>query len=253
MSEEAAKFVVRAAAPGQSDAVAENVQKLGQCALSADSNWMTEVQKESREFQCVDTGVHLDELADHFLAKPLHEKIEQYQKDNFLSKPGVSARVALTKGDDDQLLVHTYAEKIDASNQYSANWKATWTVEKVELGVGDISGRVAVHSCAHEDGNIQLKIEKEFPPIVVGKVSLKEGEEPSLANGMVQQIMNWETIILGILESMNDSISSDHLKSIRRVLPFTKTKMNWDVVAHRSVKTLKQTAPESRSKVKYNN
>lgn len=250
MSEEAAKSVVRAAAPGQSDAVAENVQKLGQRTLSGDSNWMAEVQKESKDFQCVD--IHVNDL-NHPFAKPLHEKIEQYQKDNFLSKPGVSARVAMTNGNDDQLIVHTYAEKIDASNQYSANWKATWTIEKVELDVGELSGNVAVHSCAYEDGNVQLKINKEFPVVVVGKVALKEGEEPSLVNGMVQQIMKWETIILGILESMNDSISSDHLKLIRRVLPFTKTKMNWDVVAHRSVKTLRKTAPESRSKVKYNN
>ena len=106
---------------------------------------------------------------------------------------------------------------------------------------------------AYEDGNVQLKITKEFPPVMVGKTSLKERDEPSLADGIVQQIMKWETIILGILASMNDNVSSDHLRSIRRVLPITKTKMNWDAVAHRSVKTLKKTAPEARSKVKYNN
>eukprot|EP00536_Pseudo-nitzschia_multiseries_P007416 jgi/Psemu1/304923/fgenesh1_kg.175_\ len=245
MSEEAAKSVVRAAAPGHSDAVAENVEK-----LAGSSNWKAEAQNDAKKFQCVD--LHVNDL-DHPLAKPLHEKIEQYQKDNFLSKPGVSARVATTKDDDGLLQVHTYAEKVDGPNQYSANWKATWTIEHDELGVGEISGRVIVHSCAHEGGNVQLKINKEFPRAIVGKVAFKEGEEPSLVNGLVEQIMKWETIILGILESMNDSISTDHLKSIRRVLPVTKTKMNWDVVAHRSVNTLKKTAPESRSKVKYNN
>ena len=254
MSEEAAKAILRAAAPGQFDAVAENIQKLGQHnnTLSG-SNWLTEVQNESKELQCID--IHENDL-DHPIAKPLHEKIKQYQKDNFLSNSGVSARVALTAGNRNggqpQLLVHTYAEKIDTSNQYSGNWKATWTIDKVELGVGEISGQVAVHSHAYEDGNVQLKITKEFPPVMVGKTSLKEGEEPSLADGMVQQIMKWETIILGILASMNDSVTSDHLRSIRRVLPITKTKMNWDAVAHRSVKTLKKTAPEARSKVKYN-
>merc|ERR1712166_1666092 len=98
------------------------------------------------------------------------------------------------KNNSSQLLVHTYAEKIDTPNQYSGCWTATWTIDKVELGVGEISGHVVVHSYAHEDGNVQLTISKEFPRVLVGKVSLKEDEEPSLADGMVQQIMKWETI-----------------------------------------------------------
>mmetsp|Transcript_29297 Transcript_29297/g.79298 ORF Transcript_29297/g.79298 Transcript_29297/m.79298 type:complete len:246 (+) Transcript_29297:409-1146(+) len=245
MSDAAAKSIVQAAAPGQLDAVADNLEK-----LAGSGGWKAETKKEAKEFQCVD--LHVDGL-DHPLAKPLHEKIEQYQKDNYLGKPGVTARVAMTKDDHNQLVVHTYAEKIDVPNQYAANWKATWTIDSVELGVGDIYGRVVVHSCAHENGNVQLKINKEFPSVTVGKTALKDGDEPSLVDGLVEQITKWETIILGILESMNDSISSDHLKSIRRVLPITKTKMNWNVVAHQSVNTLKKSAPEARSKVKYNN
>lgn len=249
MSEEAAKAVLLAAAPGQFDAVAENVQKLGQLS---NGKWLTEAQNEMNAFQCKDT---LENNSDHPIATSLHEKMVQYHKENFLSKSGVSARVALTKGDgnENQILVHTYAEKIDASNQHSGNWKATWTIDKAESSAGEISGHVIVHSYAYEEGNVQLKINKQFPPAVVVKASLNEGEEPSLVGGMVQQIMKWETITLGILASMNDDVSSDHLRSIRRVLPITKTKMNWDAVAHRSVKTLKKTAPESRSKVKYNN
>jgi len=249
MSEEAAKAVLRAAAPGQFDTVAENVQKLGQLSSG---KWLVEARNELKAFQCKDMQKH---NIDHPIATALHEKVEQYQKENFLSKSGVSARVALTKGDDNdgQILVYTYAEKVDASNQHSGSWKATWKIENLESSAGEISGQVIVHSYAYEEGNVQLKIDKEFPPVVVGKASTNEGEEPSLVGGIVQQIMKWETIILGILASMNDGISSDHLKSIRRVLPITKTKMNWDAVAHRSVKTLKKTAPESRSKVKYNN
>lgn len=246
MSEVAAKAIVDAAAPGQFNAVAENLSKLGQPS----GNWFAEAQTELNEFQCKGLETNLD----HPIAKALHEKMEEYQKENFLSKPGVTARVALTKGDSDkQVLVHSYAEKIDATNQHSGNWKATWTIDNVGANEGQISGRVVVQSYAHEEGNVQLKIDKEFPAVTVGKVALNEGEEASIAGGMVQQIQKWETIILGILASMNDNISSDHLRSIRRVLPITKTKMNWDAVAHRSVKTLKQTAPESRSKVKYNN
>ena len=254
---EAAKAILRAAAPGQVDDVAENIKKLGNQTISGSDSWLTEVQDELKELQCIDDANISNELElDHPIAKPLHEKLKQYQTDNFLSKPGVSAaRIAMTtdKNNSNQLLVHTYAEKIDTPNQYSGCWTATWTIDKVELGVGEISGHVVVHSCAYEDGNVQLKITKEFPRITVGKAaSCKSDEEPSLEDGIVQQITKWEMIILEILASMKDSITSDHLKSIRRILPITKQKMNWDANAHRSVKTLMETAPDTRSKVKYN-
>jgi hypothetical protein len=254
--EEAAKAILRAAAPGQFDDVAENIKNLGNQTISGSDSWLTEVQDDFKELQCIDDVNTSNEL-DHPIAKPLHEKLKQYQNDNFMSKPGVSvARIAMTTGvqnNSSQLLVHTYAEKIDTPNQYSGCWTATWTIDKVELGVGEIYGHVAVHSCAYEDGNVQLKITKEFPCITVGKAaSLKADEEPSLEDGIVQQIMKWELIILEILESMKDSVTSDHLKSIRRILPITKQKMNWDANAHRSVKTLIKTAPDTRNKVKYN-
>jgi capping protein alpha len=238
MSAEAAKALLRTAAPGQFDAVAENVQKLGQ--LSGGS-WLTEAQLELKKFQCTEG---LSNNSNHPLAAELREKMEDYQKENFLGKPGVTARVVLTSGVGDGLVVHTYAEKIDPSNKHSGNWKATWTIDKAFT---EMSGHVVVHSYAYEEGNAQLKIDKEFPAVLV------QQESSSKAGGVVQQIMTWETIILGILTSMNDDVTSDHLRSIRRVLPITKTKMNWDAVAHRSVKTLKKSAPETRSKVKYGN
>jgi len=228
----AAKAIVGAAAPGQFDAVAENLQKLG-----ASGSWLTEAQMELQEFQLK----NIQNNFDHPMAKELHEKMEAYQKENF-GKPGVSARVVVTNGSSgSELIVLSYAERIETTNLHAGNWKATWTIDSSGSSA-EISGKVLVQSYAHEEGNVQLKIDKEFQAVMVSGV-----------DGVVQQITQWETIILGILASMNEDISSDHLRSIRRVLPITKTKMNWDAVAHRSVKTLKQTAPETRSKVKYGN
>ena len=81
MSEVAAKAIVGAAAPGQFNVVAENLSKLGQPS----SNWFAEAQAELDAFQCKGLETNLD----HPIAKALHEKMEEYQKENFLSKPGV--------------------------------------------------------------------------------------------------------------------------------------------------------------------
>eukprot|EP00531_Pseudo-nitzschia_arenysensis_P008043 CAMPEP_0116141722 /NCGR_PEP_ID=MMETSP0329-20121206/14529_1 /TAXON_ID=697910 /ORGANISM="Pseudo-nitzschia arenysensis, Strain B593" /LENGTH=239 /DNA_ID=CAMNT_0003636915 /DNA_START=120 /DNA_END=839 /DNA_ORIENTATION=- len=234
----AAKTILSAAAPGQFDSVAQHLQTLG-CS----GNFVGEAQKELWDFECKTMQNSLD----HPMAKALHESMQEYQKKNF-SKPNIEAKVFVTSsstGGSDSLTVHSYAERIDAVNQHSGCWKATWNINTLGSGQAEISGKVYVKSYAYEEGNIQLKIDKEFPATTV------KGSD--LVGALVQQITSWETIILGILASMNDEVSSEHLRSIRRVLPITKTKMNWDAIAHRSVKTLKQTAPETRSKVKYNN
>ena len=74
MSEVAAKAIVGAAAPGQFNAVAENLSKLGQPS----GNWFAEAQTELNEFQCKGLETNLD----HPIAKALHEKMEEYQKEN---------------------------------------------------------------------------------------------------------------------------------------------------------------------------
>jgi len=231
----AAKAILNASAPGQFDSVAQHLQTLG-CS----GNFVGEAQKDLWDFECKTMQNSLD----HPMAKALHESMKDYQTKNF-SKPNIVAKVFVTSEGSDSLKVHSYAERIDTVNQHSGCWKATWSINSSGSGSAEVSGKVIVHSYAYEEGNVQLKINKEFPATPVSGSDLPAA--------IVQQITSWETIILGILASMNDEVSSDHLRSIRRVLPITKTKMNWDAIAHRSVKTLKQTAPETRSKIKYNN
>ncbi len=239
----AAKTILTAAAPGQFDSVAQQLQTLG-CS----GDFVGEAQKELWDFECKT----MQNSFDHPMAKALHESMQDYQKENF-GKPNISAKVFVTTSSSsaDSLIVHSYAERIDAVNEYSGCWKATWSIDATSSstsGRAEISGNVFVKSYAYEEGNVQLKIEKEFPATTV-----QGSGDDDLVAALVQQITSWETILLGILASMNDEVSSEHLRSIRRVLPITKTKMNWDAIAHRSVKTLKQTAPETRSKVRYNN
>jgi hypothetical protein len=90
-----------------------------------------------------------------------------------------------------------------------------------------------------------------FPTIKVSKLAFKKDDEPTLLQGIMKQIMTWEMDVLNLLKTMNEGGTGDHLRAIRRVLPITKTKMKWDVVAQRSVKTLITTAPQAKSKVNY--
>jgi len=63
----------------------------------------------------------------------------------------------------------------------------------------------------------------------------------------MKQPQEWELEVLGLLVNVNEGGTGEHLKSIRRILPITKTKMKWNVVAQQSVKMLKKMAPQSNS------
>mmetsp|Transcript_28352 Transcript_28352/g.68968 ORF Transcript_28352/g.68968 Transcript_28352/m.68968 type:complete len:306 (+) Transcript_28352:109-1026(+) len=274
--DQAASTIVRSAAPGHFDDVANDVQQVMVGGGGGNNDgWLKSLNSERLKFIAHESIHKSPTDMKHPLAEPLYKLLLDYQTKNFKTKSGVQYRLAMTKGGaggPSQLQCHTFCEKIDASNKTSGCWKGTWTIDKVDttnLKTCEVSGYAYVHTYSHEDGNIQLRITKDFPiqhvdldnpsagstttTAAANKSSKKDKAATapsSLEEAVLQTIVSWETEILGILASMDD-VASEQLRTIRRVLPITKTKMKWDVVAHRSVKTLKQTAPESRSKVKY--
>lgn len=237
MASAAAATLLQSAAPGKFDEVAQIVQKLGQTTLSGDS-WLADAQAEHQRFQLI--GANEINLM-HPLADPLKAKINKYQEDIFGSKPGVSARVAISQ-DGNALVVQTYAEKNDTANLYTGYWKATWNID-AEEEVAHISGQVDLATMSYEDGNSQMKTSKTFE---VESVGFGEQDE-TLEGGIVEKIIDWEADILSLLKSMHDA-TNDRLRAIRRVLPVTKTKMKWDIEAQRSVKLREKTCKANANK-----
>jgi capping protein (actin filament) muscle Z-line, alpha len=242
MADGAVQAILRASAPGHLDAVADSLQKL---APKACANVLPAIKKEQALFQCLES----QPSPNHPLAAPLSTKLKQYQQNNFADKTGVTSRVAMTTAENEtRLVVHTYAEKMDAPNRHSGYWRATWTIDNnaTTADSAQLSGRIQVHSYAHEEGNAQVKVDQDF-----SQQTVAASKGTTLVQAIMKQITEWESQVLALLASMNEGGTGDHLKSIRRVLPITKTKMKWDVVAQRSVKTLKKTAPQAKSKVSY--
>jgi hypothetical protein len=243
--------ILSAAAPGHLDAVADSLSKLASNSFSKSGGSVSaDIKDELTKFQCNKSS---ETTPDHPLAGEMAEKMQRHQQNNFAGKQGVTSRVSIADGDAGGLIIHTYAEKLDPQNQLSGYWRATWTIGNTNMDAGstDIAGRVQIHSFSAEEGNAQVKLDKVFANKMIAKTALQNGDEPTLVHAVMKQIQEWEMEILGLLQAMNEGGTGEHLKSIRRVLPITKTKMKWDVVAQRSVKTLKKTAPQAISKVNY--
>jgi len=56
----------------------------------------------------------------------------------------------------------------------------------------------------------------------------------------VKQIGDWEQEVVDSVAELYDSMG-EKLKSLRRVMPVTRTKMEWNVLSHRMVKLLGDT------------
>mmetsp|Transcript_24044 Transcript_24044/g.58843 ORF Transcript_24044/g.58843 Transcript_24044/m.58843 type:complete len:236 (-) Transcript_24044:116-823(-) len=235
MSTEAAKTLLRSAAPGQFDIVAENIHKLAR----PDGPWLDEATAEQTALKCSDLEGN---ASGHPLAAVLEQKLKDYQEQTFTSK-GIAAKVVLQSNNGSDLQIHTYAEKLDLPNFYTGYWKATWILSSNN----SLSGETKIHTCSYEDGNNQMTFAKSFDETPVTEEAPKDAPDDaaSLEQGVVNQIQNFEQKVLETLAEMHEAVPGS-LKKIRRVLPITKTKMKWDVVAQRSVKTLMNTTAKQR-------
>jgi hypothetical protein len=239
MATVAAQTILHSAAPGQFDVVAEQLQKIGAKTLKG-GGWLEDMKMQHNEDICM-SGAGNGKDVNHPLALSMKEKIKAYQAETFGSKPGVTARMALAPGEEDpihQLVLNTYVEKIDTPNQFTGSWNATWVITYESDESAQISGSSKLHTYSYEEGNCQLRTARDFQTMTVES----EGDLPQ---ALMDQIVAWEHEVLGLLASFHELVG-DNLRSIRRVLPITKTKMKWDVVAHRNVKTLEKNKPAKR-------
>ena len=181
MSTEAAKILLSSAAPGQFDSVAENIHKLAK----SDGPWLEEATALKRQLELAEMESN---ASGHPLAAGLETILKDYQSKTFASK-GIAAKVVL-QAENGSLKIYTYAEKLDLPNFYTGYWKATWTLS----ASNELSGETKIHTCSYEDGNNHLTFNKSFDATPVSEEPPKDNEDatPSLEQGIVNQIINWE-------------------------------------------------------------
>jgi len=134
-------------------------------------------------------------------------------------------------------------ERIDSANYHAGSWASRWNVQFLSNKEVVLSGHVEIYAHAYEEGrNFHLQSEHNFSSLTISSFS----DESSLLKDIVKQISSWETE--KVAEPMRDvfqEISDSTLKSLRRVLPLTRTRMDWNVLTHRMVKML-ETNPANK-------
>jgi hypothetical protein len=176
----------------------------------------------------------------------ISKAMDIYLASNY-SSPGVRAAytVSTSVNDDDNksttLTITTYAERIELNNHQAGSWKGLYIICPT---TGSIHGDISVRAHTFENGgNVQLTSNISLNTIIFQTCSLTdEGtKHSSWASAVMHQIKSWEEMeVVNKLDIMYESMGSIYLKRLRRVMPVTRTKMEWNVLAHRVAHKLKE-------------
>ena len=112
-------------------------------------------------------------------------------------------------------------KNIQLSNFYSGEWVSRWKVSK-----GGIEGTVNIKAHFFESGNVQLQQKKNI------KLEFQFQEDMQAnAKRIVELIEQAEQQVQKQLGELYEEMEDGFFKKLRRIAPFTKTKMAWNVNA----------------------
>lgn len=109
-------------------------------------------------------------------------------------------------------------------NFWCGEWLSCWELDKVGSNTYTLKGSVKANTYYYEEGNIQFNLKTNFEE----KMSCEtEGEE--FARDVFNLIEARENKIQIDLDKVYDDFSDNYIKPLRRKLPVTGSKMNWNL------------------------
>eukprot|EP01041_Mallomonas_annulata_P013122 gene13122-27728_t len=124
---------------------------------------------------------------------------------------------------DNGIVIMVCGEKPNLRNFWSGKFHSSWHVVPT-AGMATISGEIKVHAHYFEDGNVQLQSTKTIPITSVTYTSASH-----LADLISEHINASETALQNGLEEMYANMNEETFKAMRRIMPITKTKMEWNL------------------------
>jgi len=121
---------------------------------------------------------------------------------------------------DDKIVVLISAHNLNLKSFWSGEWLSTW---EMTISSKEIAGTLRANTYYYEEGNIQFSLDTKFNGNAAG------GDNNAIAQSLVEFIKNSENSVQLELEKVYDELSENYIKPLRRKLPITGTKMNWNV------------------------
>jgi len=147
--------------------------------------------------------------------------------DNYLASHFPEGTTSVFSSPDDPavFIIQIVANKYNPSNFWSGRWRSEY---EINLGSRLMQGKIMVDVHYYEQGNVQLAANHEvsipLPPTI-----LQPSPTPSAAKVLALIESEEGEYQTSLTETYKD-LSENTYKSLRRALPMTRSKMDWDKV-----------------------
>ncbi|PIA15349.1 capping protein muscle Z-line, alpha 1 [Coemansia reversa NRRL 1564] len=126
--------------------------------------------------------------------------------------------------DEGRMITCIVSNRFSPTNFWNGSWRAVWSYDPI---TGELNGSAKVRVHYFEDGNVQLDTQTDFAVDVT-----KELDDDITARRVVKFIRNYEADFQQSIGDGYRQLAEKTFKGLRRTLPVTRTKMDWEKIAN---------------------
>uniref|UniRef100_H2ZFA1 F-actin-capping protein subunit alpha n=1 Tax=Ciona savignyi TaxID=51511 RepID=H2ZFA1_CIOSA len=175
-------------------------------------------KKEVSDIQAASSEI--DQNAEGYRSE-IDNGLDKYIKEHYPS--GLLTVYGKSSGGSISIIACIEDHKFSPENFWNGRWRSEWKIE-IEDGNAKVVGVLKTQVHYYEDGNVQLMSHKDC------KDNLTVSSEKQLAEDLAKLIAKCESDYQVAINANYNSMSTTTFKALRRQLPVTRTKIDWNKI-----------------------